>query len=215
MLCGQSETPLLSNPVGCLVDQLRGAPSAESQYQSWLNSLGVDTSPDSNYPGGQISGNILLAAAGGAAGAIRDAAATALSDMAPEAAGIVTRSRQFVFGNLPNGVLGSTDINGNITIQNGLTGKIFDETLRHETVHSILTPPAPFNQITIGLYSYSGLYRYAEEAAAETYGTGSLWQGLRFPIANGYVSIPRLGVELAVAGSGAGAASYGIYLAAR
>lgn len=118
---------------------------------------------------------------------------------------------RLTFGDLPDGTLGSTDENGNITIQRGLTGKDFEETLRHETVHSVLTPPAPLNQITTGLYRYSGLYRYGEEAAAETYGTGSLWQGLKFPITNGYVSVPRLGAEVA----GVGAVGYGIYEWAR
>jgi len=126
--------------------------------------------------------------------------------------GGAARVRKFTFGDLREGVLGETDlINGKITIQRGLTGQDFTETLRHETVHSILTPPAPLNLARIALYNNSGLYRYAEEAAAETYGTGSLWQGLKFPITNGYVSVPRLGAELAGVGAAGSAAGYRIY----
>jgi len=47
-------------------------------------------------------------------------------------------ARNFSYGKLPPGVLGQTDRYGNITIRRGLTGQTFDETLRHETVHSII-----------------------------------------------------------------------------
>jgi hypothetical protein len=87
----------------------------------------------------------------------------------------------------------------------------FEETLRHETVHSVLTPPAPLNRLTVGLYGKSGLYRYAEEALAEGYATRSLLSGLRFPIVEGYVSIPRLAFE----GGAVGAGGYGAYEWAR
>ena len=123
----------------------------------------------------------------------------------------VGRARAFQFGDFPEGVLGSTDEFGNITIQRGLTGRVFEETLRHETVHSVLTLPAPLNRLTVGLYGKSGLYRYAEEALAEGYATGSLHRGLRFPVSEGYVSIPRLASEAGAVG----AAGYGAYEWAR
>jgi hypothetical protein len=119
--------------------------------------------------------------------------------------------RSFTFGNLPPGVLGSTDELGNITIQQGLTGQVFRETLRHETVHSVLTPRAPFNKITIGLYEHSGLYRYAEEALAEGYGTGNVFKGLRFPIKNGYVSGTRVAAEAGLLGVAGGGVACGVY----
>lgn len=57
--------------------------------------------------------------------------------------------------------------------------------------------------MTVALYGRSGLYRYAEEALAEGYATRSIVQGMQFPIAEGYVSIPRLMFEGgAVAGVG-------------
>ena len=130
--------------------------------------------------------------------------------------GGAARARTFKFGNLRPGVLGETDVNGNITIQQGLTGQAFTETLRHETVHSILTPPAPLNKITAALYEHSHLYRYAEEAAAETYAKSDLWYGLKYPLTGGYrITIPRLGAELAGVGTAGSAAGYGIYEAAR
>jgi hypothetical protein len=119
----------------------------------------------------------------------------------------VGRARVFEFGDLPEGVLGSTDELGNITIRRGLSGEAFEQTLRHETVHSVLTPPAPINKLTVGLYGKSGLYRYAEEALAEGYATRSVARGLAFPVTNGYVSVPRLALEA----GGLGAAGYGIY----
>ncbi len=147
--------------------------------------------------GRTLTDTALGAAGGGVAGRIT--------------AGITSRAgagaRGFQLGDLPEGVLGSTDEFGNITIQRGLTGRAFEETLRHETVHSVLAPPAPLNRLAIGLYGKSGLYRYAEEALAEGYTTRSLLEGLQYPVSQGYVSIPRLATE----GGVAGAAGYAAY----
>ena len=132
-----------------------------------------------------------------------------------EASAGLSRARNFKFGNLPAGELGSTDKFGNITIQRGLTGKVFDETLRHETVHSVLTPPAPLNEVSTFLYAKSGLYRYAEEALAEGYGTRSVAKGLAYPLTNGYVSPLRLGLELGAGTAVTGGAAYGVYEATR
>jgi hypothetical protein len=129
--------------------------------------------------------------------------------------GVAARARTFKFGNLPPDLLGSTDINGNITIQHGLTDQVFRETFRHELVHSFLAGPPPLNRVTFALYKYSNLYRYAEEAAAETAGKGNLWYGLKYPLMGGYdITVPRLGAELAGVGAASGV-GYGIYEWAR
>jgi hypothetical protein len=46
------------------------------------------------------------------------------------------KARSFEFGDLPGGLMGTTDEAGNITIARGLSRQDFEETLRHETVHS-------------------------------------------------------------------------------
>jgi len=141
---------------------------------------------------------------------IADAAADASSS------GGATLARNFKFGNLPPGVLGETDKFGNITLQRGLTGQTFVETLRHETVHSVLSPQSePLANARMWLYGKSGLYRYTEEAAAETYATKSIGQGLAFPLTNGYVTPLRLSVEFGGAAAATGGGAYGIYEAAR
>jgi hypothetical protein len=119
--------------------------------------------------------------------------------------------RNWQFGNLPNGVLGSTDKFGNITIQNGLSGRPLLETVRHEKVHAFLSPKQGTlfaeARANFGMFGYnnSSLLRYIEEAAAETVGTGSLYQGLKFPVTHGYVTHGNVLLE-------AGAYSGGIYL---
>jgi hypothetical protein len=58
------------------------------------------------------------------------------------------------------------------------------------------------------LYQNSALWRFGEEAAAETYATGSLSQGLAFP-RSGYGITPwRLGAEALALGA-AGFTAYG------
>jgi RHS repeat-associated protein len=126
-----------------------------------------------------------------------------LAPCVPGAAG-AGRARTVTIAHPPEGMIGATDEHGNIFIKPGLTRKRYRQTLRHETVHSILTPPAPFNKITLGLYKYSILYRWAEEGAAESYGTRNIAKGFVFPIVNGYLitgysSFPRLAVETAAA----------------
>lgn len=109
-------------------------------------------------------------------------------------------------------MLGTTDKYGNITIQRGLTGQVFDETMRHETVHSIISRGlGPLSGARMALYGASGLYRYGEEALAEGYAVSSIRQGLAFPLANGYVTPLRLGLEVGGAGALTGSAAYGIY----
>jgi RHS repeat-associated protein len=105
--------------------------------------------------------------------------------------------------------MGETDKFGNITIQRGLTKKEFVETVRHESVHRLLSPKrGPFKNaranITERRYEMSHLWRFAEETAAETYATGSLLKGLS--LAKGYV-----GWQIAAEGAAVGAAGYGVY----
>lgn len=102
-----------------------------------------------------------------------------------------------------------------ITITRGLSGRDFEQTLRHETVHSVLTPKrGPFvgarRRARQGLYNRSSLARYAEEAIAEGYATRSILRGLRYPFGS-YVS--RRGV--AGEAAGLGAAGYLTYEGAR
>jgi hypothetical protein len=119
-----------------------------------------------------------------------------------------TSNRPYTIGQLPAGLMGATGKSGQIRIQPGLTAADFAETLRHETVHSILTPSRiELAQITTGMYKHSHLWRYAEEAAAESYGTLSIPKGLSFPLtAGGYELQPwRVGAEaLGVGGLGFG-----------
>lgn len=127
----------------------------------------------------------------------------------------------FQFGRLPDGVLGATDALGNITIQNGLTGKVFQETLDHEFVHRILSPAdgsfADLRaQIRMAGYQNSELLRFTEEAIAETYATGNLSQGILHPLENGYdITVKGLATEASVLGGvAANGAVFGASLSA-
>jgi hypothetical protein len=133
-----------------------------------------------------------------ACGAEQTLTATIAGLLTPSATDLGARPRTFSWGNLPPGELGSTDIYGNITIQEGLTGEAFEQTLRHETVHSVLTPPVPFNYYTTQFYGSSALWRYTEEALAEGYATRSVIKGLVFPLAEDYVKVDKVLNELGV-----------------
>lgn len=95
------------------------------------------------------------------------------------------------FGELPYGVLGSTDPVGNIIIQNGLKGNELTSVLNHELVHRFFSPAANLfqkirAQVGASGYANSQFLRFTEEAIAETYATGSLTKGAAHPIINGY-----------------------------
>jgi len=99
--------------------------------------------------------------------------------------------------------LGATDKFGNITIKPGLSGKDLIETVRHEGVHRFFSPKSgPLMELraNIGMEAYgrSNLVRYAEEAIAETIGSGSLTKGLTFPL-QGY-NISKVGLTAETAG---------------
>jgi hypothetical protein len=120
-------------------------------------------------------------------------------------------ARNWQFGRLPEGVLGVTDpLSGKITIRRGLTGRVLDETVRHERVHSALIPG---NEALAGakwsLYQNSHLARYSEEVLAEAYATHDLLDALRFPFQADYkLSKPRLAAEAAAVGAAGAGATY-------
>ncbi|MEA2224449.1 MAG: hypothetical protein QOH83_2825, partial [Solirubrobacteraceae bacterium] len=126
----------------------------------------------------------------------------------------VARGRPWTYANLGRNLLGSTDSAGRITVQQGLTGQTLRETVRHETVHSVLTPRNPaLAGRTVAAYEKSHLWRYTEEALAEGYGAGSLSHGLRFPLASGGydLSALRIAAEATPLVGAGGAAGYGVY----
>lgn len=198
----------------------RGRPATHNQAAASFGAAdhwsdGASARPDGSTPPPAFAydHSDLLAQVAGTSAATEEQARVLADDLSSllgtSSAANAGRSRAFQFGNLPPGVLGSTDEFGNITIQHGLTGKVFNETLRHETVHSVLTPPAPLNKLTVGLYNKSGLYRYAEEALAEGYALRSVRVGLAFPLRQGYVSGVRLGLEGGGVAAGVGGLAYG------
>jgi len=72
---------------------------------------------------------------------------------------------------------------------------VFEETLRHESVHALLSPSwEPLANARMWIYQNSAVWRYSEEAIAESYATGSVAKGLAFPI-GGYVTPARLAAE--------------------
>ena len=70
------------------------------------------------------------------------------------------------------------------------------------------------------LYQRSSLMRYLEEALAETYaqvrvnGASAAFDGVRFPVTNGYVELRDVLTEAAIGTVLVGGATYGVYLAA-
>lgn len=99
------------------------------------------------------------------------------------------------------GALGVTDKFGNITVRPGLVGRELTETVAHESVHRLLSPRASSllgefrANIGMAAYNRSHFVRYLEEAAAETWATGNLRQGIAFPFRGGYVTGRRVFIE--------------------
>ncbi len=107
---------------------------------------------------------------------------------------------------LPSGALGETDAWGNIAVSRN---QILIEqrlTLYHEWVHSILSPRFGLlrqlrAQVRMSAYFRSSLLTYLEEAMAESYaqlrvhGLQNILVGIRFPIAEGYITISQLTSE--------------------
>lgn len=101
---------------------------------------------------------------------------------------------------------GATTPFGDMTLST--RGSVGDQLLArfHESVHSWLSPRFGLLRnfrVRLGMSGYvrSTLLRYLEEAMAETYaqlrvnGLGGLLAGIRFPVANGYVTIQQLAGE--------------------
>jgi hypothetical protein len=114
-------------------------------------------------------------------------------------------------------ILGYTTPSGDIYLQPGLSWGEQQATLLHESVHSFLSVPdsAPLAGLRQGVltfgYKNSQLLRFTEEAAAETYSSGSLLKGISFPFTNGYVTPSGVLTEGAIYGGalfGAGYAGY-------
>jgi hypothetical protein len=110
--------------------------------------------------------------------------------------------------NLPANEFGYTTMYGDIFISSKLSPNEAQLTLIHEQVHSFLTPRLQiFRNIRIRIsansYSQSYILRYLEEALAETvslvrgHGVSGLIGGLTFPVKNGYVTITKMGNEIA------------------
>lgn len=125
---------------------------------------------------------------------------------------------------LPKGE-GFTDKYGNVTYS--LNGSATDQALvyQHEMVHSFLSPKLEYLRefradLRMDLYQRSSLMRYLEEALAETYaqvrvnGIDAAFDGMRFPITNGYVELKDVLSEAAIGSLVVGGITYGVYLAA-
>ena len=111
--------------------------------------------------------------------------------------------------------LGYTLPNGEVYLQPGLSRVEQISTLRHESVHAFFSPkgsgPVAIFRQNLGQWGYnnSQLLRFVEEAAAETYSSGSLSKGLMHPLVNPYGITPGgLLLEGAAVGSGIFGAGY-------
>ncbi len=104
---------------------------------------------------------------------------------------------------------GSTNKFGDIEYSTAGTAEDQRLVLYHEQVHQFLSPKiAPLRNFRADLnmagYNQSSLLRYVEEALAESYaqmrvnGLKGLPVGLRFPIANGYVTVSAVATEAGI-----------------
>ncbi len=118
---------------------------------------------------------------------------------------------------------GNTDKYGNVRYS--AAGSDTDQALAryHEMVHSYLSPKLiPFREFRADLrmtaYKRSAFLRYFEEALAESYaqmrvnGVKGLPTGIRFPIANGYVTLTAVLKEAAIGTVTVGGMTYYVYL---
>jgi hypothetical protein len=126
-----------------------------------------------------------------------------------------TSNRPYTIAQLRPNVLGETSEFGDISIRPGLSRMDFEETLRHETVHQILTPKTPgfLNNAKWFSYERTHLGRYLEEAAAESYGALNPLKGMAFPLTHDDYAISplRLAAEASGAGGVIGGLGYGGY----
>ena len=109
---------------------------------------------------------------------------------------------------------GSTSFWGNVKLSTSGRASEQEVARLHEAVHQFLAPKfyvlRRFRvENRINSYFNSSLYRYIEEALAETigkvgvYGFSNTFEGIRFPVKNGYVSVTKGGgYSPAMAGKG-------------
>jgi hypothetical protein len=118
---------------------------------------------------------------------------------------------------------GATDKYGNVRYSTAGTQAEQDLALYHEQVHSFLSPKLKVLRefradLRMAAYHKSEIMRYLEEAIAETVaqfkvnGIGAAFEGLKFPIANGYVTIGGMATEAALGTVVAGGVTYTVYL---
>ena len=105
-------------------------------------------------------------------------------------------------------IYGITNEYGDIVIEQSLSPQDKLATLYHEQVHQVLTPKLYFLrnvriQLAMEGYNRSYLLRYLEEALAQTVaelrtkGITGLPDGIQFPVKNGYVTVAKMGKEVA------------------
>jgi len=108
---------------------------------------------------------------------------------------------------MSGGLLGVTSEYGDIVVNSQLPPDVKAETILHERVHQFFTPKLYFLRdirvrLNIEAYNRSYLLRYLEETLAEGYallrvrGAG-LVAAVSFPVRNGYVTIAKMGQEVA------------------
>ena len=109
--------------------------------------------------------------------------------------------------NFPNPrTLANTTVYGDIEYLSSLSGKLKNETILHEKVHSFLTPKLYLLRnfrisVMMNGYNKVALLQYLEEALAETvaqvgtYGVKKVLVGIRFPIDAGYVTLTQMATE--------------------
>lgn len=107
---------------------------------------------------------------------------------------------------------GSTNAFGDVRFSTQGSAAEQQLTRLHELVHSFFSPRLrPFRtfraRLAMSGYSRSAILRYLEEALAESFaqvrvnGLGGLLTGIRFPVANGYMSLQQLACEGAEIGT--------------
>jgi hypothetical protein len=114
-----------------------------------------------------------------------------------------------------SGLLGYTSLNGDVYLRPGLPRSVQADTLRHEGVHSFLSPKdgSPLAKIRQELLGWgvenSHLLNYLEEALAEGVASKSVIKGLRYPLTHDYnIKLNRVLTEDGALGAVNGGAWY-------
>ncbi len=154
--------------------------------------------------------------------AARDSKASELAEESARRRVFAQKNPPVADPSLPPGQ-GFTDKFGNITYSSA--GSATDQALArfHELVHSFLSPRLSFlreMRADFGMWGYqkSAFLKYLEEALAETYaqvrvtGMGKVLTGIRFPIAEGYVTLSRVLTQAAIGTVVYGGIVYGVYV---